>query len=297
MKIHIPFIALLTVLVITMAVSAQEISVDQLKQMMSDSSQNLTTYTYNRTADTEIMYSNQSIHKDFKAVKTIEGKIDLVGMAGSWMSRLVDETNGEVLVWNGYFVNGSEWWKEGENWTKFVLNDSAGIMQDYNEIPGQVNLIKYSDVKIVGTESFQGEEAYKLNGTPYIPICKGICGIQLLTAYSASPFPKPAVLMNGSLNIDNTTLLNNSGTVLTAWVSKKDARLLRLDINSSLTVTPQILNMDAPEFRIHSTINESTVYGDFGAPLTIELPEDAVNQSFRMKGADWRWAVFGSVRP
>ena len=297
MKIHRPIIVLLTMLTLAMAVSAQGISVDQLKQMMSNSSQNLTTYTYNRTADTEIMYTNQSIQKDFKAVKTIEGKVDLVGMAGSWMSRLTDETNGQVLTWDGYFVNGSEWWKEGMNWTKFNVNDTARIMQDYNDIPGQVNLVKYSDVNIVGTESIQGEEAYKLMGTPYIPICKGICGIQLLTAYVASPFPRPAVLMNESLNIDNTTLLNNSGTVLTAWVSKKDFRLLRMDINSSLTVTPQILNIKVPDFRIHSTINESTVYSNFGAPLKIELPKDAVNQTLRMKGTDWRWAVFGSVRP
>lgn len=284
-------------LIIATAVSAQQISVDQLKQMMSNSSQNLTTYTYNRTADTEISYSNQSVYKDFKAVKTIEGKVDLAGMAGSWMSQLTDKTNGQVLTWDGYFVNGSEYWKEEQNWTKFTVNDTARLMQDYNEIPGQVNLIKYSNVKIVGTERFQGEEVYKLMGTPYIPICKGICGIQLLTAYVASPFPKPAVLMNESFNIDNTTLLNNSATVLTAWVSKNDSRLLRMDINSSLTVTPQILNIKSPEFRIHSTINESTVYSNFGAPVKIELPKEAMNQSIRMKGADWRWAVFGSVRP
>lgn len=297
MKIRRSFIVLLTMLIITTAVSAQETSVDQLKQMMLNSSQNLTTYAYYRMADTEIIYSNQSVHKDFKAVKTIEGKVDLQGMAGSWISRLMDKTNDQVLTWDGYFVNGSEWWKEGQNWTKFILNDTTRIMQDYNEIPSQVNLIQYSDVKIVGTERLQGEEAYKLIGTPYIPICKGICGIQLLTAYISSPFPKPAVLENGSLNIDNTTLLNNSGTVLTAWVSKNDSRLLRLDINSSLTVTPQILNITAPDFRIHSTINESTVYSSFGALQKIELPEDAVNQSLRMKGTDWRWAVFGSVRP
>lgn len=284
-------------LILGMAASAQEVSVDQLKQMMLNSSQNLTTYTYSRTADTEISYSNQSVQKDFKAVKTIEGKVDLAGMAGSWMSQLKDETGGEVLTWDGYFVNGSEYWKEGENWTNFTVNDTARIMQDYNEIPGQVNLIKYSDVKIVGTESFQGEEVYRLMGTPYIPICKGICGIQLLTAYVASPFPKPAVLMNESFNIDNTTLLNNSATVLTAWVSKNDSRLMRMDINSSLMVTPQILNITSEDFRIRSTINESTVYSNFGAPVKIELPKEAMNESFRMKGADWRWALFGSVRP
>jgi hypothetical protein len=91
--------------------------------------------------------------------------------------------------------------------------------------------------------------------------------------------------------------MNNSHIVLTAWVSKDKSLLERLDINSSLNITPKILNISSPDFRIESNINESTVYGNFGSPLKIELPKEAQNSSNRRMGMDWRWAVFGSVRP
>lgn len=122
-------------------------------------------------------------------------------------------------------------------------------------------------------------------------------GLQLLTAYLGSPFPLPQRLLRRTLDIGSTGLLNNSSIVVTAWVSKNDSMLQRLDINSSLNITPQILNISSPNYMIRSTINESTVYSNFGAPLKIMLPAGLGNESFRLRGTDWRWALFGSVRP
>ncbi len=128
-------------------------------------------------------------------------------------------------------------------------------------------------------------------------IYKGMVGLQLIAAYLSSPFPLPKELRNQTLDIRNTTLINNSSIVVTAWVSKNDSLLRRLDINSTLNITPEILNISSPDFRIMSTLNESTVYENFGSPVEIVLPEDAQNVSSRIIGTDWRWAVFGSVRP
>jgi hypothetical protein len=219
-------------------------------------------------------------------------------MKGWWGSNLTDEETGDVLSWEGYFINGSEYWKEGMNWTQLKVNDSAQVLQAYNEIPGQVNLIKYSNMKIVGMEKMQGEDYYKITGSPIPSIYSGMTGLQLLAAYFPSPFALPDKLKNGTFDISNTSLINNSRIVLTAWISKNDSTLRRLDINSSLTITPKILNISSPDFKIMSTINESTVYSNFGSPAKIVLPKDAQNaSSSRMIGANWRWALFGSVRP
>lgn len=297
MKINKSLLVLLAILTTSMVVSAQEVNMNQLEQMMENSSENLTTYTYMRSADSNILYTNDTIHKEIDLVKFTDGKVDLVNQSGWWSANLTDKSSGKVLTWDGYFVNGSEYWKEDQNWTKFIVRNEALIMEDYNEIPGQVNLIKYSNMKIVGRENFQGEEVYKLVGSPIAPIYRGMIGLQLLTSYLASPFPLPEKLMRQTLDISNTSLMNNSNIVLTAWVSENDSLLRRLDINSSLNITPQILNISSPNYMIKSTINESTVYSNFGSPLKIELPNDAQNASFRMRGTDWRWAVFGSVRP
>ena len=297
MKFNQSLVIMLAILATATIVSAQEVSVDQLKQMMEKSAGNLTTYTYLRSAQSDLRYSNSSLKTEFNAYKATDGKVDLLNKAGWWSSKLTDEESRKVLIWDGFFVNGSEYWKEGQNWTKFTINDTARIMQDYNEIPGQVNLIMFSNMKIVGSEKFQGQDSYKLVGSPKESIYDGMVGLQLLAAYFPAPFQLPAKLKNRTLEINSTSLMKNSHIVLTAWVSKDKSLLERLDINSSMAITPKILNISSPDFRIESTINESTVYSNFGTPLKIELPKEAQNTSYRSMGMDWRWAVFGSVRP
>ena len=297
MKFNQSLVIMLAILATATIVSAQEVSVDQLKQMMEKSAGNLTTYTYLRSAQSDLRYSNSSLKTEFNANKATDGKLDLLNKAGWWSSKLTDEESRKVLIWDGFFVNGSEYWKEGQNWTKFTINDTARIMQDYNEIPGQVNLIMFSNMKIVGSEKFQGKDSYKLVGSPKESIYDGMVGLQLLAAYFPAPFQLPAKLKNRTLEINSTSLMKNSHIVLTAWVSKDKSLLERLDINSSMAITPKILNISSPDFRIESTINESTVYSNFGSPLKIELPKEAQNTSYRSMGMDWRWAVFGSVRP
>ena len=297
MKFNQLLVMLLAILAAASVVSAQEVSVGQLKQMMEKSAGNLTTYTYSRSAESHIDYSNASLKTEFDANKATNGKVDLVNKAGAWSSNLTDEEARMVLNWDGFFLNGSEYWKEGQNWTKFTINDTARIMQDYNEIPGQVNLIMLSNMKIVGSEKFQGQDSYKLVGSPNGSIYNGIVGLQLLAAYFPAPFQLPAKLKNRTLDINSTSLMNNSQIVLTAWVSKDKSILERLDINSSLTITPKILNISSPDFKIVSNMNESTIYDNFGSPLKIQLPKGAQNSSTGRMRMDWRWAAFGSVRP
>lgn len=298
MKFNLHLITLLAVLTLCEAACAGDVDIDQLKQMMTESANNLTTYAYSRTGNTMALYSNDSIQEEFRAVKATEGKVDLVRQLGWWSSELRDLNTGDSLAWEGYFINGSEFWKEDQNWTEFIINDSAKIMEEYNELPGQVNLINYSNMQVVGSENIGGEEFYKLVGTPIEPIYKGIIGLQLIAAYFPSPFPLPEEIKDRSLDVDDNALLNNSSIILTAWVSKDNNLLKRLDINSSLVINPQILNITSPDFIIVSTANESTTYTDFGSPVEIVLPEEALqNETFRMQGTDWRWAAFGSVRP
>jgi len=282
----------------SIVVSAQNIVDDQiLRQKMEMSEKNLTTYNYSRFAEADLLYKNASLKEDFKAHKSTEGKVDLVNQSGSWNSNLTDENSGKILTWDGYYMNGTEYWKIGKEWTKLQANNTTQIMGDLNELPGQICLCKYSDMKIVGTESLQGEEYYKLVGSPIESIDMGIIGQQLLAAYFPSPFSLPEKLKNGTLDIDSTSLMNNSSIVMTAWVSKNTSLLRKLDINSSLIITPKILGISSPDFRIESKFNESTVYNNFGSPLKIELPKQAQKAPSKKLGTDWRWAVFGSIRP
>ncbi|NPV62546.1 MAG: hypothetical protein HPY61_07935 [Methanotrichaceae archaeon] len=296
MKFSMAIIMLLFLLV-TPAISIEEPGVHQLGQMMMSAADNLTTYAYSRQAEASIAYQNQTLDEQFLAVKETSGMVNLPDQAGWWNAALTDKETGEILTWQGYLVNGSEYWKEDQNWTRFLVNNTTIILEEYNELPGQVALIQLSDMQIVGSEQCDGEECYRLEGTPIEPIMEGILALQLLASYFGSPFPLPDELENASFSIGDTNLLNNSRVAITAWVSKNSSLLKRLDIDSSLTISPEILNISEPEFNIKSLLNESTIYSAFGQPVTIELPREALNESYRLKGTDWRWAAFGSVRP
>jgi hypothetical protein len=289
----IAFISLLSL----PAVFAEDASVDRLKQMMTASADNLTTYTYIRSAESTIIYSNQSIQDKFAAVKATEGQVNLTALSGWWSHQLTDNETGQVLSWQGYFLNGTEYWKEGDNWTQFVIDDADAVMADYNELPSQAALLIYSNLSITGADNIDGDECYIIAAEPVPLIKETILGTQIYAAYLTSPFPMPDEFDNKNFDLDNTSISDNSNVSVTAWVSKQTSLLRRIEINSSLTLTPSILKIEEQDFTIQSTLLERTDYGNFGESVQIVLPSESRNYSTRTKGADWRWAIFGLVEP
>jgi hypothetical protein len=286
MKIILTIIAFISLLCLPV-VFAEDVSVDQLKQMMTASADNLTSYTYSRSAESTIIYSNESLQDKFAAIKATKGKVNLTAKSGWWSHQLTDIGDGQVLSWQGYFLNGTELWKEGENWTQFNITNPDALLADYNELPGQAQLLNYSDLLITGTETIDGEDCYILAGEPIPLIKETILGTQIFASYLSSPFPL----------LDNTSIQGNSNVSVTAWISKQTSLLRRIEIDSSLTLTPSILKIEEQNFTIQSTLQERTDYSDFGESVQIVLPEESQNQSPRMKGTDWRWAIFGLVVP
>jgi len=296
MKITLMIIAFISLLCLPV-VFAEDASVDQLKLTMTASADNLTTYTYTRSAESTIIYSNESLQDKFAAVKATEGKVNLTAQSGWWSHRLTDTGNGQILTWQGYFLNGTELWKEGENWTQFNITDPKAVMADYNELPGQAALLSYSNLSIIGSEEMGGEDCYKIAGELIPLIEKTILGTQIFASYLSSPFPLPDEFDNKNFDFDNTSILENSNVSITAWISKQTSLLRRIEIDSSLTLTPSILKIKEQNFTIQSDLLERTDYSNFGESVQIVLPEESQNQSTRMKGTDWRWAVFGLVVP
>lgn len=294
MNAKLVILMLLTMLVVSIAASTAEINVDQLEQLMSKSTENLSSYAYSRSADSSAWYSNASIEKKLETFKTTEGKVDIRNKSAWWGSKLAIEKNGKALNWQNYFINGSAYLNIGKNWTK-DFNNTSRFNYDFNEILGQIALIQNSDMKFSGSEKVAGKDYYKLIGKPDDPIYKAIIDRQILLALFASQIKYPEKLKNQSINLSKIDLMNISSIVTTAWVSKDNNLLERLDINSSLTITPQILNISSPDFKIKTTLNESTVYNDFGSPMKIELPKDAQNESSLLKGSAWSRAVLGSI--
>jgi hypothetical protein len=294
---YIPIIVAVISLLYLPVVFAEDISADQLKQMMTASADNLTTYTYTRSAESTTIYSNESLQDKFVAIKGTEGKVNLTAQSGWWSHQLTDNETGEVLTWQGYFSNGTEYWKEGDNWTQFIIGDPDAIMEDYNELPSQVALLYYSNLSIIGAEVVDGEDCYIIAAEPIPLIRETILGTQIYAAYLSSPFPMPDEFDNNSFDLDNTSIQASSNVSVTAWISKETSLIRKIEIDSRVSLSPSILDIEEPDFSIQSTLKELTDYGNFGKDVQIELPKESGKNSPRTKGADWRWAVFGLVEP
>ena len=295
MNANFVILTLLTLLSASMAASAADINVNQIEELMAQSAENLSSYTYSRSADSSALYSNSSLEKKLEAFKTTEGKVDLKKESAWWSSNLATKKNAKALNWQNYFVNGSAYLNIGKNWTKIDFNNASSINYDFNEIPGEIALIENSNMKLSGTEKIGGKDYYKLVGRPNDAIYKTIIGRQILSALYASPIKLPEKLKNQSINLSKSGLINNSNVVITAWVSKDNSLLKRVDVNASSTITTQILNISSPDFKIKASLNESTVYSNFGSQVKIELPKEAQNASSLLKGAAWRSAVLGAI--
>ncbi|OPY50035.1 MAG: hypothetical protein A4E49_02883 [Methanosaeta sp. PtaU1.Bin112] len=293
----IPKILAVIFLLYLPVVLADDISADQLKQMMTASADNLTAYTYNRSAESTTIYSNESLHEKFAAMKDTEGRVNLTAQSGWWSHRLTDNETGEVLTWQGYFSNGTEYWKEKDNWTQFIVDDPDAIMADYNELPSQVSLLYFSNLSIIGAEVVDGDECYVIAAEPIPLIREIILGTQIYAAYLSSPFSMPDEFDNNSFDLDNTSIQASSNISVTAWVSKETSLIRRIEIDSRLSLSPSILDIEEPDFSIQSTLKELTDYGNFGKDVQIVLPGESEKNSPRTKGVDWRWAVFGLVEP
>jgi hypothetical protein len=170
-------------------------------------------------------------------------------------------------------------------------------MADYNELPSQVSLLIYSNLSITGADNIDGDECYIIAVEPVPLIKETILGTQIYAAYLSSPFPMPDEFDNKNFDLDNTSISSNSNVSVTAWISKQTSLLRRIEIDSSLTLTPSILKIEEQDFTIQSTLQERTDYGNFGESVQIVLPSESQNYSTRTKGADWRWAIFGLVEP
>ena len=295
MNARLVILMLLTLLVASIAASTAEVSTDQLKQLMAKSAENLSSYTYSRSADSFALYNNSSLEKKLEVFKTTEGKVDLQEMSAWWASKLTTKEDAGVLNWQSYFVNGSSYLNIGDNWTRIDFNDPSRIKYDFDELAGEIALIQNSDMKLSGSENISGNDYFELVGKPNETISRALIARQILSALSTTPIQLPENLTNQKINIDESDLINKSIIVITAWVSKDDSLLKRLDVNSSLTITPQILNISSPDFKIQTSVNESTIYSDFGLQVEIELPKEAQNESSLLKGAAWSRAVMGSI--
>ena len=295
MNARLVILMLLTVLVASIAASTAEVSTDQLKQLMAKSAENLSSYTYSRSADSFALYNNSSLEKKLEVFKTTEGKVDLREMSAWWASKLTTKEDAGGLNWQIYLVNGSSYLNIGDNWTRLDFNDPSRIKYDFDEFSGEIALIQNSDMKLSGSENISGKDYYKLVGKPNETIFRAIIARQILSALSTTPIQLPENLTNQKINIDKSDLINKSKLVITAWVSKDNSLLKRLDINSSSTFTPEILNISSPDFKIQIGVNESTIYSNFGSQVKIDLPKEAQNESSMLKGAAWSRAVMGSI--
>lgn len=251
---------------------------DRLLHRMVDEAENVTTYSYAVNSETNASYSNSTSSSNVTVVSKSQGAVDMLNNAASSFMFLETISKGgesKVDLLEIYFINGSDYINWNGNWSSNAVPNITEGMKVHNEIVQQTNLIDMSDMKMVGTEVLDGQEAYVLRGSPREPLYRTYIGLALVSAISSSPISLPREVLRASRDINNTQLLGNSEMVMTVWVDKDTYLLKKNMIETKIQATPKILNMTGEDFTIAAETTEISTFTGFGAPVMIALPEGA----------------------
>jgi hypothetical protein len=276
MKKAISLLLLVAAIVIPMAV-AEEINSIQIKEFMMKSIGNITSYSIDYRGDTIYQYSNGTYNETIEIVDTSSGAVNVSAVTGRLLSKSVS-TKSPTEIYMYYAINDTVYTNETGNWTKDTFSDPVLALEQINEARGQINLIMVSPLNLTGNATVQGEDCYVLSGplTGAIEANYVVNELAWAAYYCPIPLPNRTILAAGLSS--NNSFDQNANVNATAWISKKTGYPRALNIMIDWIGSNEIMNITSePPFKVVGTYNETTIFGDFGAPVNVVLPEGALN--------------------
>ncbi len=254
--------------------SAEELSANDLNALMLNSTHDLDSYKFRTESVQEMTVQNRSTNdgnaSTIRVTSIGAGDVDLLGRVMS-MVQTVDMVSDNNTAPPGrsetYILNDTIYMGMDGNWSSIKLPDADQIWARQNMVWNQADLLNRSELVILGSEKFEGQDAYKVKVTPDIETYSIV-----LTGQVGSILPIVA------LNISE--MYKNSPPEWTAWISKEGYYLLKNEILMNLTVTPEAMGLVSDEvgdFEMDIDLATTAVFQDFNQPVEISLPEEAKN--------------------
>jgi hypothetical protein len=173
-----------------------------------------------------------------------------------------NEVNASAVALEEYLLNNTIYLKLDGNWTVLRLPAAAEAWSQQNTMEQQVNMLNQSDLTLMGAETVEGQNCYKVRAKIDMLAYTG-----QLSSEVASYLPMTSA--------NSTDLFRNMTLDVYYWITK-DAHLLKKTVvHEVINVTPQSLGLQATgqEIRVNSTT--TMIFEGFNESVNIVLPSVA----------------------
>lgn len=280
--------------------SGAEKSVGELKTLTVKSAEDLKSYSLKSSASQTLTLNAMGINATPQNATTVKQSVETLASvnlsgfeasaSGSTKNEVVlpgKPANSSTTEANVYQVGNSTYVKgEDGKWTHLkdprVAEEIWG-QGDNNQVKSLAEMINRSQAEIVGSESIQGTDAYKLKiitgSADYEGLYNTAFGIAAqLTQY---PMLMPSI---------NSSELNATGSIeKLVWISKESYLPVKYQSSMSFEMTPEIIagldsstgqmkmfNQSVRLGKVSAIIETSDLYYDFNKQVEITLPAEAL---------------------
>jgi len=269
-----------------------------IKTLMIHSAANLSAYSFgisdNQTESIRDLIKNNITNKyntTTRSIKTdVAASVDLAGrkaMANVSTTTIIKGPTGQpnIMTSRGleYDIGNTTYVMKGDgNWTQLKDNHSAETLWAegrYNLMRSRGDAVNQSKVEVIGSESIDGKDCYKLRLMTDNQTYLG-------TAYNMLT----SVLFPFVPEVNQTDLLNSSKNENLVWVEKDNNLLKKYQRTMIMQITPKIigvLDLNTGVTRkfnqtlklVEISINTDSIetYFDYNKPAAIVVPKSALN--------------------
>ncbi len=248
-----------------------QISDQELKAIMIDSSESQNTYRFTTDLKEELQIGN--ITQGANYTENIQVNSFTEGEA-NYTSRKMREATLTTMEYGSnksepeeteiYIENDTAYIRFNGNWTKMTFGSPEALWHSQKTINQQLDLLNQSRIELVGSEVLDGQDCYQIRVTPN------------MSAYAAI-VSQPLGSLTPLLPVNLTNLYKNSTAVWTNWITKEGHVLKKSYLEMNFTMTPDVLGIDENEstYKIAAKANATILYSDYNQPVEIVIPEEA----------------------
>ncbi len=180
-----------------------------------------------------------------------------------------------------YLIKDKLYTKMDGKWTKSMVSEAIKpfAFDEQNKLKGLADLIKGSDIEVIGTETVDGQECYKLKVKPDLDTARSILAAQAFTVQSSVPGSLPVVRFKDLSESD--PLLRNADISYTVWLTADKHIPKKMVGEMSFALTPDSMKVGSkgePNFRIDADVEDTLILSDFDAIDDIDnmtVPDEA----------------------
>jgi hypothetical protein len=252
----------------------KEPSIEELKTMMIDASQNVVTNRFTIVMEQDMTILNltetnetlRAISINTKSYGDAELNLSEKAMKMLMTTTTSSKDNENVTISIEMYILGDEMYmKLDDNWIK-MPGVSEEMFGQQNQLMMQMEMLNNSQIELMGSEKIDGQATYRLKMIPDMNTFSLILEKQMES------------MSFGPINL--TDIYNNSYMVVETWISKDTNLPLKNQVYMTLTLTPVQLGLpfeEVGDIEMVVESNSTILFYDYNQPVEIELPLEARN--------------------